>query len=298
MVGNTKMMSENRSRKAESGNALVIDLEYWYEPEFVRKHDPDHEDDQMPESVTPILDLLNKYETKATFAVVGTIAERHPGLVRSIFEQGHEIASHGYSHKPLYELTEDEFEQGIVKSVDLLSAITGERPVGFRAPSYSLNNSTKWALLILQKHGFKYDASVFPVKTSLYGVPGAPLRPYRPSLEDITREDEDGKIAEFPMTVFKLAMATIPVAGGFYLRLLPAWFLRSALRRVQRVRPLIICVHPWETYSLTPRVNGLSSFARFVTYYRINKALDGLESLLGEFSFKPIEEVLSKEGLI
>ncbi len=291
------MISETKSRRAEKDNALVIDLEYWYSPELVRKHVQDPQDDQMPESVTPLLKLLEAHKTKATFAVLGMVAERHPELVRSIFEQGHEIASHGYSHKPLYELTEDEFEQEIVKSVHVLSAITGEKPIGFRAPSFSLSNSTTWALRILQEYGFKYDASVFAVKTNLYGVPGAPLHPYRPSLEDITREDPNGKIVEFPMTVFKLGV-NIPVAGGFYLRALPWWFLKFALGRTERVRPLIIYVHPWETHPLTPRVDGLSRFSRFVTYYGINKALEKFRYLLSEFSFSPIRAVLSKEGLI
>ncbi len=281
---------------AEANNALVVDLEFWYSPEFVRTHVQKHDDDQMPESVTPLLELLDAHKTKATFAVLGLVAERHPALVKSIFDRGHEIASHGYSHRMLDDLTEDEFEQEIVRSVALLSAITGEEPIGFRAPSYSLNNPTRWALRILQEHGFKYDASVFPVRTRLYGVSGAPLRPYRPSFEDIRVESKNGSMVEFPMTVLDIG-AKIPVAGGFYLRALPSRFLKVALRRVESSRPLIICIHPWETHAQTPRVNNISWFPRFVTYYGITKALKKLDDLLSEFSFRPIREVLSMEGL-
>lgn len=291
------MIRRKEPRKAEANNALVIDLEFWYSPEFVRKHVQKHDDDQMPESVTPLLELLEAQKTRATFAVLGTVAERHPSLVKSIFDRGHEIASHGYSHRMLDDLTEDEFEQEIARSVALLSAITGEDPVGFRAPSYSLNNSTRWALRTLQEHGFKYDASVFPVRTGLYGVPGAPLRPYRPSFEDIRVASRNGSIVEFPMTVLDIG-AKIPVAGGFYLRALPSRFLKLALRRIESSRPLIIYIHPWETYARTPQVNNISWFPRFVTYYGITKALKKLDYLLGEFSFRPIREVLERGGLV
>jgi polysaccharide deacetylase family protein (PEP-CTERM system associated) len=228
---------------------------------------------------------------------LGVVAERQPELIKSIFAREHEIASHGYSHTMLYELSPQEFEQEIVKSVDLLTSITGERPVGFRAPSFSLNNSTRWALPILQKHGFKYDASVFPIKTSLYGVPRAPLHPYKPSLEDVTQESQDGNIVEFPMTVFKMGI-NIPVAGGFYLRVLPYWFLKFALKRIAQTRPVIIYIHPWETYRRTPRLSNMPYFSRFVTYHGINKALGKLEGLLSEFRFNPIREVLAEQGLI
>lgn len=279
------------------GNALVVDLEFWYSPEFVRHHLPEQKDDQLPESVIPLLELLDKYETRATFAVLGTVAERHPELVKLIFRQGHEIASHGYSHRTLYEMSEKEFEQEIAKSVDLLTAITGERPLGFRAPSFSLNNSTKWALEILLKHGFKYDASVFPVRTKLYGVPGAPLHPYRPSAGDLAKESQNGGIVEFPMSVFRLGVS-IPVAGGFYLRALPLCFLNFALKRTAQSRPIVVYIHPWETYNRTPRLRNMPRFHRFVTYYGISKALGKLERLLAEFRFKPIREVLVEEGLI
>ena len=279
------------------GKALVVDLEFWHSPEFVRGHVLQEKNDQFPESVVPLLDLLDKHRTKATFAVLGVVAERYPNLVKSIFDRGHEIASHSYSHRTLYELTKDEFEQELLKSVGLLLSITGEKPVGFRAPSFSLNNSTKWALGILEKHGFRYDASIFPVRTSLYGVPGAPLHPYRPSAEDITKESELPGIVEFPMTVFRLGV-NIPVAGGFYLRVLPSCFIVFALRQAARSRPVIVYIHPWETYDNTPRLSEMSRFHRFVTYHGINRALKKLERLLVEFRFRPIREILAEEGLI
>ncbi|MBI2830662.1 MAG: polysaccharide deacetylase family protein [Chloroflexi bacterium] len=271
-------------------NALSIDLEPWYVSEFLAKYLPQDRDDQIEDSVRPVLELLEKNNTKATFFVLGTVAEKYPELVREIYERGHEVASHGYSHKMLRALGEAGLEQEIIKSTELLKNITGERPLGFRAPSFSLDNSTRWALRILKNHGFEYDSSIFPVKTPLYGVPGAPVYPYRPSMEDIGREDPGGPIIEFPMTVFRFG-ANIPVSGGFYLRSLPFWFLKYAIRSVNKKRPAIIYAHPWEMYPRTPRLN-VTPFSRFVTYHGMGSALRKLEALLTEFKFEPIRTML------
>ena len=275
-------------------NALSIDLEPWCSPELVRKYLSGTvvaEKEQLIESLLPILAILSKYETKATFFVLGLVAEKYPEIVREIHERGHEIASHAYSHRTLYELGANQFEAEIKRSVELLESITGEKPIGFRAPSFSIDNATRWAFKILAENGFKYDSSIFPIRTMLYGVPGAPLQPYRPSMTDVALEDQEGKIIEFPMTILKLGKR-IPVAGGFYLRVLPLWFLRFAIARVNKTRPAIIYLHPWETHAKTPRLKNLPLFSRFVTYYGINSALRKLEGLLERFKFKPLREFL------
>jgi len=274
-------------------NALSIDLEYWYSPELLKGHLPQGKDDQIVESVMPILELLDRYHTKATFFVLGQVAGKYPQLVKTIFQRGHEIASHCYSHKTLHKLGEEAFEQELRQSKALIGSIIGQKPIGFRAPSYSLDNSTRWALRILGEQGFKYDSSIFPVRTMLYGVPTAPLHPYRPSLDDITEEDPKGQIIEFPMTVIKLAGLNIPVAGGFYLRVLPFWLLKSAIKRVQKERPAIIYFHPWETSRQTPRFEKLPFTSRFITYYGINSALKKVEALLKSFDFQTVEKALS-----
>ncbi len=278
-------------------NALSIDLEYWHSPELVRKHVLEKTDDQIEAAVLPILALLDKYHTKATFFVLGQVADKYPQMVKALCQQGHEVASHGYSHRTLHELGEAEFEQELKQSVALLRSITGKKPTGFRAPSFSLDNSTRWALKILGEQGFKYDSSIFPVRTMLYGVSKAPLHPYRPSLDDVTREDPKGQIIEFPMTVLRLGGINIPIAGGFYLRLLPLWFLKLAMKNVGSNRPAIIYLHPWETYPGTPRLREVPFVSRFATYYGINSALKKMEGLLNSFAFQPIERVLSGWGL-
>lgn len=271
-------------------NALVIDLEHWHSNEFLTDYLPAEPVDQIPESVPPILDLLRRYNVKATFAVLGSVAEKHPELVKEIYDQGHEIASHAWSHKTLHALGKEDFEDEIRRSVDLLASITGKRPVGFRSPSFSIDNSTKWAFDVLEKYKFEYDASVFPIKTMLYGEPNAPLHIYRPSKADITKEDPKGNIIEFPMTVLKMRR-NIPIAGGFYLRVLPLWFLKYGIREVNKDRPAIIYIHPWETYPRTPRLR-ISIFSRFIAYHGINSALNKFEVLIRDFEFAPIRDVL------
>ena len=170
-------------------NALTIDLEYWYSPELVRGFVVGNKDDLIMEMTKPMLGILDEFGVSATFFVLGEVAKKHPELVEEVYERGHEIGSHAYSHKTLYELGKDKFENEINLSVQLLQHIIKEKPIGFRAPSFSVNNSTRWAFDVLEKHGFKYDSSIFPIKTKLYGVPNAPLHIYKPSADDVAKED-------------------------------------------------------------------------------------------------------------
>jgi polysaccharide deacetylase family protein (PEP-CTERM system associated) len=269
-------------------NALSIDLEHWWCNEFLTDYIPINKEYQIVESLSPLLKLLDKYHTKATFFVLGEIAEDYPELVDRIFENGHEIACHAYSHRTLYELGKEGFDEEIKKSVRILRKY---KPIGFRAPSFSVNNTTAWVFDILEKHKFEYDSSIFPIKTEIYGVPNAPLKIYRPSKMDVAKIDIEGKIVEFPLTVLRYAGLNIPIAGGFYLRALPLWFLLRAIRAVNRERPAIIYIHPWEVYSGTPRINAPFK-SRFIANHGINSAFKKLENIVKEFSFKTVREVL------
>ena len=276
-------------------NALTIDLEYWHNnTEFLGDYIPEEPEDQLIEATTPILELLEKYHTRATFFTLGNVAKKYPEIVERIYDDGHEIGSHTHTHKTLYTLKEEEFENEIKESVHALEKITGEKPIGFRAPYFSMNNSTRWALKILKKYKFKYDSSVFPIKVLFkampYGVPNAPTHPYRPSFDDLAVDDPNGSIIEFPMTVLKI-WGNIPIAGGFYLRLFPFSFLKYAIKKVNKKYPAIIYVHPHETYPGTPRL-PVPYFSRFIAYHGINSALKKFEALLKNFRFKPAREVL------
>ncbi|MFA0823672.1 MAG: polysaccharide deacetylase family protein [Methanomethylovorans sp.] len=271
-------------------NALSIDLEYWHTAELVRRFAPEDREDYVLDAVIPLLDLLDKYNTKATFFVLGSLAEKYPDLVKYIYEKGHEIGSHSYSHKTLYDLDKEKFDWEIKRTNNILKSITGESPIGFRAPTFSIDNSTKWAFDILIKNGFKYDSSVFPIKTNLYGVPNAPVSPYRPSKTDITLHDSSGLILEYPLSILKIGK-NIPIAGGFYLRIFPTLFLKNAIKTVNKNRPVVLYIHPWETCAMTPVV-PMPRYSKLITYYGIKSSLKKVENLLISFKFAPIREVL------
>ncbi|MDI6895976.1 polysaccharide deacetylase family protein [Methanocella conradii] len=276
-------------------NALSIDFEDCLCNEFLLKYIPKDIDkkkieDQVIEATDLLLKLLDKYDTKATFFVLGKLANKYPEYIKMLDEAGHEIGSHGYSHTPLYDLGKDGFEKELKLSTELLKSITHKQPLGFRAPSFSINQSTSWAFELLEKYGYKYDSSVFPVKMILYGVPNAPLTPYRPNINDISKNDPDGKIIEYPLTVLK-TIINIPISGGYYLRFFPKWFLDLSISRISKSRPVMIYVHPWETYKNTTKINAPLIY-KFEAYYGIKNSLNKLEMLISKYKFEPIADQL------
>jgi polysaccharide deacetylase family protein (PEP-CTERM system associated) len=272
-------------------NALSFDLEEWYHSELVEgKRSPFS---QAEEATIPILDLLDRYRTKATFFVVGEVAEQNPHLIQLIFRRGHEIGCHTFSHKLIWNLDESLFREELKHFRSIMEKILGDVKIkGFRAPCFSIDNRNPWALRVLLDFGYQYDASIFPVKTNpLYGVRGAPTQPYRVSLKDVREEDPESPLVEFPMSPLKIGRLKIPIAGGFYLRLFPLPFLYWGLRRINRKHPFILYFHPWESHDKTPRLR-LPIYKRVISYYGISSALRKLEFLLQHFKFARVDEVL------
>jgi polysaccharide deacetylase family protein (PEP-CTERM system associated) len=275
-------------------NALSIDLEDWFHPELIKRSLVGTPKSQVLRSTEPILQLLDQYRVRATFFVLGDVARVHPDLIRRLQGEGHEIASHGMTHRPLWDLDQEAFEEELTQFRELIDGILtpGTEIAGFRAPTFSLDNRTRYAIPSLAAHGYQYDTSIFPVKNYMYGVAGAPLTVYRPDPEQLERPKGDGPIQEFPMTVWELGGVRIPVSGGFYLRLMPYPLLRRLLRSVNRSRPFVIYIHPWETFVGTPRVKGIGWKNAFITYFGCRGALGKFERLLKDFRFAPIIEVL------
>lgn len=274
-------------------NALSIDLEFWWCNEFLTDYLPCDREDRFRESLRPIFAVLNAFDVKATFFVLGAVAEQYPEVVNEIYRGGHEIACHAYSHKPLYAMNRGEFEDELEKSLELLADYN---PVGFRAPSFSLNNGTKWAIEVLEKYGFQYDSSIFPVRTQLYGVPDAPVGIYRPSRGDVSVHDPDGPIVEFPLSVLRLGM-NIPVSGGFYLRALPEQFLSWGIGKIASRRPANIYVHPHDIYPGPPLLK-VPFMSRLVTYHGVRTSLEKLIMLMTRFSFMPMGALLGGMSLL
>ena len=274
-------------------HALSIDLEDWYHPELVRKRVPGEPDDQIEEATQAVLNLLARHQVAATFFVVGELAERHPGLIRKIFEGGHEIGSHGFSHRPLWEMDEYDFREEMIRFHSVIQGVLGAVKIrGFRAPTFSLDNGTRWAAKVLAELGYEYDASICPVKLNrLYGLGGAPTTPYRLSLNDLRREDPNSPLVEFPMSVLEWMGLRIPVGGGFYFRVIPLSLLRLSLKRIGQCHSFLLYFHPWEGYVGTPHLK-LPLADRFITYYGIARTWKKLQSLFRDFQFTRVDRIL------
>ncbi len=277
-------------------NGLTIDVEDWFHPELVRSHlDSTSPRERVSKAILPILNLLDQYKVKASFFILGEVAKQCPDLVREIYRKGHEVGCHGMSHRMLDDLGEEEFKKELLEFQNLIKEILGDVEIkGFRAPTFSLHQKTKWALPILKDFGYLYDASLFPIKlfgNRLYGVDQAPRFPYRICFENPCEEDPHSPLWEFPAAVVSLGTLKIPVSGGFYLRVFPVWFFKWALRRMNQEGPFNIYLHPWECDIHTPRVS-LPLISKWITYYGMNPMISKLEGLLKVFSFSRMDEVL------
>ena len=231
-----------------------------------------------------ILDLLDRHGAKATFFVLGWVADRLPGLVREIERRGHEIASHGYGHDMLTRLTPAQFEADLVRGLEALrhAGVTHE-VIGYRAPSFTIVETTKWALPILERHGIRYDSSIMPVGFHPdYGIPEAPLTPFK-----ITEG-----LHEFPLSCVEIFGRRVPCSGGAYFRLFPYAYTQRAIRRCHAEgRPVVFYVHPWEIDAGQPRVD-LPLGKRIRHYYGLGGTERKLDRLLTDFRFSTIRDVL------
>lgn len=264
-------------------NFFTVDLEEWHCEKIFPGFNPDKCNDLVIDSTLPLLKLLDKYNVKATFFVLGTVIEKYPFLIKEIDKKGHEIASHGYSHTPIIKLTKESFEKEIIKCKKLTYKAIKKYPVGFRAPSFTLSNETKWILPILKKHGFKYDSSIFPFKSRYYGVEYASKIPYKISFDDVRVESDCG-ITEYPIQIIRILGIPFIITGGFYFRLYPIWFIKIAISylNIKNV-PINLFIHPWELHRDLPKT-GMNWFGRFITYYGLGK-VKKLEALIKKHKF-------------
>lgn len=277
--------------------ALSIDLEDYFHPELVRRHvQPANHEERAEASTGPLLDLLERHRVHATFFVVGEVIRTSPELIKRIVRGGHEIGCHTHTHRPLWELDPEQFREELRQFRSALRNAVGDVDVrGFRAPTFSLDRRTAWALRVLEEEGFTYDSSIVPVKGPLYGCPGAPRIIYRPSRGDFLQDDPRGAIVEFPAPVADVAGRTVPVGGGFYLRAIPFWLYLRLVRKVLSQRPFFLYVHPWETDPAIPRLR-LPRLARWATYTGIAGMLGKIEALLGRIRFTTMRTAIEASG--
>ena len=277
-------------------NALTIDVEDYFQvaalAEAVRREDWHSMEYRVEANTQRILGLLSRHNARATFFTLGWVAEKSPELVRAIQKEGHEIASHGYSHQLVYNQTPEVFREETRRSKAILEDITGEPITGYRAASYSITNVSRWALDILAEEGFTWDSSIFPVHHDRYGMPDSPRWPHT------LTTDEGHTLAEFPLSTLKFPGYTLPIAGGGYFRLFPYWFSRWGLGSINRqVQPFVFYLHPWEVDPGQPRLD-VKWFSRFRHYNNLDVCEQRLSKLLGHFPFTTMSNVLRTQGLL
>lgn len=269
-------------------NGLSFDIEEWFQVENLRAACPlskwDSFESRVERSTDLLLEILDQYGFKATFFILGWVAEQHTALVKKIADKGHEIASHGYQHELVYDLTPEQFREDSKKSKKILEDIVGKEVIGYRAPNFSMVSTSLWAIDILKELNFQYDSSIFPTSFhDRYGCRG---------VYDSDSFTFKNGIKEFPLTVYKIGRINFPVGGGAYFRFLPYGLFRWLLRNLNRKgKRCIFYLHPWEFDSDQPRVKIKKQYS-LRHYTNLATTQEKFKHLLQEFQFKPLRDLL------
>lgn len=271
-------------------NILTVDVEDWYHicdiEHILPRSSWDRCESRVFYNLEKILALFGRFKVKATFFVLGYVAERNPEAVKMIHSEGHEVASHGYGHLLVYKQAKDEFLKDLLRSKGLIENLTGEKVMGYRAPQWSIcegKRESRWALDLLAQNGFLYDSSVAPLR--FIGIPDAPAIPY-------TLSTPHGDIQEFPPLVMRSPLGNLPIGGGWGLRIFP---YRSIQRRIEELNrqgnPALVFLHPSEFDEFRSPVR-LPRIKRFVCYGKIKTTEERITRLLNDFEFTSVREVL------
>ena len=270
---------------------LSVDLEDWFQVENLRDAIPrcswENQESRIEKNVDKVLNILSERDTKATFFCLGWIVERFPGLIKKIHKEGHEIASHGYSHDVVYNLRRDEFSSDLIKSKDLLENIIGEKVIGYRAPNFSI---TDWAIDVLIENGFLYDSSLFPTMVNIrYGK----LINY--NIQDKPCIELKDGFYEVLLSCISFLGKNLPWAGGGYFRLTPYWVFKKGIERILKKKDVAtIYVHPWEFDPTQPRIKNIKLQYRFRHYINLKRTESKFALLLKDFKFQPIRNYLEE----
>jgi len=265
-------------------NLLTVDLEEWFVVEalsnlYTRK-DWEEQKSSLKKNCRRLLNLFHRKGVQSTWFVLGWCAEKYPDLVAELADAGHEIACHSYHHQRVSEMNPDSFRKDTEKAVKAIMNATGIRPLGYRAPSWSINESVSWAFDILAELQFEYDSSIFPIKHDLYGMPSGPRQMLRMKLQN------GQNLYEVPASTYRFLGQNLPVGGGGYLRHSPYWYTRWIIRKLNRQgQPAVVYIHPWEIDPDPPAVSGLSMKQHYRTYGSTDTLERKLERLLDDFSF-------------
>jgi polysaccharide deacetylase family protein (PEP-CTERM system associated) len=272
-------------------NAMTVDVEDYFQVSAfegcVARGEWDRFESRVSRNTERLIEIFDGAGVSATFFVLGWVAERFPGLVRRIAAAGHEIASHGYAHRLVYDMSRRQFAEDVRRAKGVLEESCGVPVLGYRAPSYSITARSMWGLDVLVEQGHLYDASIFPIRHDRYGIPNAPRHPHR-----IKRVP--GALWELPGSTVRCLGQNLPIGGGGYFRLLPYEWTRRGIRHVNTVerRPVTFYLHPWEIDPEQPRVKA-PMVSRFRHYRNLEQTEPRLQRLLAEFRFATAFSVVS-----
>jgi polysaccharide deacetylase family protein (PEP-CTERM system associated) len=266
---------------------LSVDVEDYFQTEAFSSVAPRSTWDQYPlrvvENTNRLLDMFDAYDAKATFFIVGWVADRAPGLIREIARRGHELACHSYWHRTVYSLSPQEFRQDTKDALRAIQDAAGTNIFGYRAPTWSITRRSLWAIDILAEEGFSYDSSIYPVHHDLYGIPGAMERPY-------VWRTGSRQILEIPPATLSIGRTRLPAAGGGYLRILPLSYSCLAIDQLNRRNLLpVVYLHPWEIDPEQPRLQG-SWKSRMRQYSGLESFEPKLIQLLARYRFVPFKD--------
>ncbi len=285
-------MSPRQPPESLPEGILSVDVEDYFQVEAFADIVPRESWETYPlrvdDNTRRLLDLFDGCGVKATFFVLGWIAERCGALVNEIHHRGHELAVHSHWHRLVYQLSPEQFREDTARARTAIEQAAGVSVSGYRAPSYSITHDSLWALDILAELGFTYDSSIFPIRHDVYGIANAPRAPFR-------WRSPHGPLTEFPITTFRwLVGPNLPVAGGGYLRILPYWYNRFGLRRAASDGlPVITYVHPWEIDPDQPRLPG-SRKSCLRHYTNLHQMAARLRRICSEVRYRPFRHALSE----
>ncbi|GAB5488667.1 MAG: DUF3473 domain-containing protein [Parasphingorhabdus sp.] len=286
--------SFKRAGKADALlNAMSVDIEDWFQvgafETVIDRDDWDNLEHRVERNTDAVLALFSDEEIKATFFILGWVAERYPALMQRIVREGHEIASHGYDHARVYTLSPEEFRKDLEHSRKLLEDSSGEAVIGYRAPSFSIDQRTPWAHEILAEQGFKYSSSVAPIMHDHYGWAGSPRFSWKPV--------DGSELIELPVTTVKIGNRTLAAGGGGFFRLLPYAFYDWAISKMQREegRSAIFYFHPWEIDPEQPRVETAPLKSKLRHYSRLSSMEKKLRRAARNHNWSRIDELAAIE---
>ena len=270
-------------------NAFSIDVEDYFQVSALAPHFPrqiwDQQTCRVERNVDRMLGMLADSQALATFFTLGWVAERFPEMVKRIVAGGHELASHGYGHQRVSDLTPAEFLDDVTRAKKILEDLGGQAVIGYRAPSFSIGENNLWALDSLGDAGYQYSSSIYPIRHDHYGMPNAPRFAFRPT--------DSKTLLELPATTIRLFNRNLPAAGGGYFRLLPYQMSRWSINRVNKVdkQACIFYCHPWEIDPEQPRPHGMTLKTRFRHYLNLGRTESRLRTLLKDFRWGRVDQI-------